>query len=228
MAETVAFNACLTRCGFNPASVTYLTEQGFTTMAEFEALPASQIEPMLKQLARHVPAGVNFPYLACLRIRGMRAWMDYRIARGQARQAILFTDVNDAGVVTKWTERITDLDALKDAEGEDNVKSPGELKTLGDWPNFQDQMVSDLANHRSSKTGAPLSYIDREHEAVTDEMRNADYDSINLDLYSMTLLTGTQYNLERQRAFDLIKPLFVDRPVGRTLAETSVTKMVTV
>ena len=70
------------------------------------------------------------------------------------------------------------------------MKPPEELKSLGDWPNFQDQMVSYLAHHRSSKTGVILSYVGRGHEAVTDEMLPAEYDSIDLDLYHTTLLTG--------------------------------------
>ena len=106
------------------------------------------------------------------------------------------------------------------------MKPPDELKSLSDWPNFQDQMVSYLAHNRSSKTGVPLSYVGRDHDIVTDEMRADDYDSIDLDLYNTALLTGPQYNLDRQRVFDLVKRSLLMGLHGPMPAVTSATRMV--
>ena len=57
-----AFRTALGRCGYDNATVGYLTQQGFTTTDQFLEFPINEVKPMLKTLAKNLPAGVTLPY----------------------------------------------------------------------------------------------------------------------------------------------------------------------
>lgn len=57
MADPAAFTACLDHLGFNPPTRAFVNVQGFTTMADFTALPLAEVDRMIKMfLKAPVPA----------------------------------------------------------------------------------------------------------------------------------------------------------------------------
>ncbi|KAL7567213.1 hypothetical protein ACA910_021200 [Epithemia clementina (nom. ined.)] len=103
--DAAAFCTAINRCGYNQASRYHIIAQGFTTTAEFQAFPLSEVNNMIKTITKLPPAGVSLPYLANLRLQGFRHWLEYRQVHGENLDAGVWA----YAVITKWTQRVTDL-----------------------------------------------------------------------------------------------------------------------
>ena len=214
MADTVAFTACLTRIGFNPPTRTFIRDQGFASMSDLRALPLDDVDSMFKAFVKapHIErAGeepISFPYLAQRKFKALRLWCDYRVARGQDTPAVAFTDA----VSTLFLKRLAEIKAFKQAADDDEVKEPGELKSMGDWPTYEEEMLSYFGSHRSTFNYTPLVYLSREEEEVSEESREAEYATLDDDLIRNTTLEGENFQLDNRRAFDLFKPRIMNSP----------------
>jgi hypothetical protein len=58
----------------------------------------------------------------------------------------------------------------------------------------------------------PLAYLIRNHEEVTDEIRNAVYDSEGDRLIAITTLLGSHYDINNKTLYEELMPLVVDGP----------------
>jgi len=190
--------------------VAHVTAQGFTNADEFVEVPAGSIKELLKTLCRStLPAGVSLPYLCCMRFRGLRLFLDYKERRGDAILAGDYTNENDAGEITRWTGRVSELDSLKDG---DEIAKPMTLESWAKWEKFEEQVDSYLRHYRNP-SGTPLSYVIRESAEVTQEIKDFEYATIDDDVIETTVLEGDQYELDNQRVFELvIKPFIVKGP----------------
>jgi hypothetical protein len=57
-----------------------------------------------------------------------------------------------------------------------------------------------------------LAYLIRDHEEVTDEIRNAVYDSEGDRLIAIMTLLGSHYDIDNKTLYEELKPLVVDGP----------------
>ena len=206
MADAVALRNALERCGFNAASRAHFMGQGFPNVTAYQQLPAGQpTKNLWKDLSRStVPDGVSFPYFAKVKAQGLRAFLEYQDVRGFALNANAYTDVADAGVITKWTKRVTEMDTF--AEREETAPKMPELKGWSQWETYEEAIMASLGYLRNPTTGVPLTYLLREHDEVTDEILDAAYTTIDDDLIATTLYEGDQYELDNQRLYGLFEP----------------------
>ena len=217
MADPAAFAACLNRLGFNAPTRVFIAGQGFNTIDDFVALPLAEVDRMIKMFIKTpvppVPAGdpqVNFPYLAQRRLKALRMWCDYRTARGQPVAPAAFT----AAESTRFLDRMAEVDAFKRAADDDDMEGPGDLKSMTEWPTWEEKWIGYLAKHRSTYNQTPLTYTMREADmvAVTNESRAATYATIDEDLIRNTVHAGPHYITDYRRAWDLFKPTIIDGP----------------
>jgi hypothetical protein len=59
---------------------------------------------------------------------------------------------------------------------------------------------------------SPLSYLVRDHTEVTDDIRTAEYASVQEKLIATTALSGAHFDLDNRTLYDEYKPLVVDGP----------------
>ena len=210
-----AFRTALGRCGYDNATVGYLTQQGFTTTDQFLEFPINEVKPMLKTLAKNLPDGVTLPYQFNLKFLGFRMWLEYRSVRGQDLDAGAYT----GDVITKWMRRVTELANATTTDGQDDPVPPKRLTNLADWERHDGMWRTYLGQHRNPTTGVPLTYVLREESDVPDDALTADYDCIDDDLVATTRHEGDQYKADRRRVYELYYPLIYDGPAW-TFAKT--------
>jgi len=197
----------LRRCGLSDATIQHFVGEGFESIQALASLPVSETQEMLKIFGRKtLPAGVSYPYMACLRLRALRYWIEYRRGRGETLNPDHFIGQD---LINAWVTRVTELADLKDSDKSDDNKAPSELAKLTEWETFEEQFLSYLGRHRNEATGAPLSYVLRETATVSDETLYAAYLSIDDDLYETTVMTTPQYIKDNKRVFALLKPLLL-------------------
>ena len=157
MADAVTFASCLERIGFNEETRDFLGDQGIASMEDLRNLPLSEFNRMIKHFSRTTTQGgdITFPYIAVRKLKALCSWADYRFARGQDMPAASFRD----GVIVRFLDRITVLDEIKLSQDEDELKTPPELKSMADWPTFEELLLLWIAQHCSPMNGTPLTYV---------------------------------------------------------------------
>jgi hypothetical protein len=91
------------------------------------------------------------------------------------------------------------------------VDKPKELLDLTKWETFWEQWKTYMRRTRGAAK-CPLSYVFREHEAVTNEMHLAVYDSHDDKLENTTLLNGAWFELDNHRVYEEFKVLVLKGP----------------
>lgn len=208
----VAFTSALNRCGFNPTTRNYIRDQNIDTIAAFCEIPLDEIDKMAKVSSawRQAPAEagaeqVEFPYLALRKLKALRAWADFSLARGQEPAPAQFA----GNTINTWMARLTELGEIKkEADNDKDIKEPAKLKDFSKpWETFEEEWLTYLGRHRNVTTGQPLTYIVRDHEDVEPEMLTETYQTIDDNLCATADLTTDQAKRDNQRVFDLLKPL---------------------
>jgi hypothetical protein len=222
MADVRAFTACLTRLGFDIPTRELIDKQGIRTLGDLTALPFPEIEKMIQHLSRWKPKdsgaegedeaalSPTFPYLAVRKFKALRAWADYCILRGDVPTPADFVE----RIVARFLNRLTELEEIARAKKDgDEVKEPPKLASMGSWPTWLELFSTYLAQHRSVVAGTPLTYVIRDKDEVSDEdkARN-DWDSVDDDLISTSILEGDAYSRDNKRVFDLLKPFVMEGP----------------
>lgn len=213
-ANATAFRNALTRIGINAATRTAIIENGFVTIQDLVAVQDKDLDKLPKHLeAWRVPnanqnAQVRIPFLSLTKLKAMRYWVLAQRCIGVASP-----NVNEfAGQVIEDTLARMKADSDHKLATEDSdVRKPEKLTDLTKWTKFWELLTTYLGRVRGAAL-TPLSYLVREHEEVTQEQRDAEYQSMQERLIAITALNGTHFDLDNRTLYDEFKPLVVDGP----------------
>jgi hypothetical protein len=117
-----------------------------------------------------------------------------------------------AGAVITNAVACYSLEALRATTLEDEVvDKPKELLDLTKWETFWEQWKTYMHRTRGAAK-CPLSYVFREHEAVTNKMHLALYDNHDDRLVNTTVLNGPWFELDNHRVYEEFKVLVLKGP----------------
>jgi hypothetical protein len=164
--------------GFNQPTIDFLSTQGLNQVQDLMELPLKQMDELIVQASRNSrpinqagqqQAGdfINIPLIQGRRLKALRLWCNYCQATGQVVSATSFEEDD----VPVWVRRLEDLD---DADAETDRAKPPQLTSFQKWASWERKFREYLLTKRSKKTGAPLTYLIRDHDEVTPEIFNED------------------------------------------------------
>lgn len=110
---------------------------------------------------------------------------------------------------------MAEVEAFKRAAKDDDVEGPGELKSMTEWPTWEEKWIGYLAKHQSTFNQTPLTYTQREANLVPvmAESRAAACPVIDEDLmHRNTVHAGAHFVAGYRRAWDLFKPAVINGP----------------
>jgi hypothetical protein len=140
MAQHNAFNAALTRIGFNVDTTERIIDEGFDTLETLADLEETDIENMIKNaretrraLGANPPGDITFPFLPTKRLKAMRFWAaELKRTGPPLNNAGLF-----AGQVINTAVARYALDILRsELVEEETVDKPKDLSDLMKWEVF--------------------------------------------------------------------------------------------
>ena len=193
MAAAVNMRNALQRCGFNLATSDFIMEQGYDSPKELLNVSEDDLDLMIKSASRHPPPDVTFPSLPIRKLYVLRFWADERIRTGLPTGPNLFTEQ----VMGEYSNLMrSDEVEVAARKGQDPTK-PDAIKAEKDWFKFWEKFKNYLGRVRGAAK-IPLSYIVREHDEVTDGMREEVYENHTKRLIAITILSGEHYRPYRQ------------------------------
>lgn len=204
VAQANAFNAALTRIGFNIPMAEAMVNEGFDALEVLTEVEESDIDGMIKNiretrwlLGANAQGNVTFPFLAIKRFKAMHNWALELRRMGRPLNVGLY-----AGAVITNAVAWYALDSLRATTLEDEVlDKPKELLDLTKWETFWEQWKTYMCRTRGAAK-CPLSYVFREHDVVTNEMHLAAYTDHDERLVNTTNLNGPWYELDNQRVYE--------------------------
>jgi hypothetical protein len=212
IADGVAFGASLGRIGFNAATQAAIAENGFATIKDL----AITNEKLLNYLAKHLVAwripnalpadDVRAPFLVMEKLKAMRYWV---LAQGRIGRTMAAADFLNATAVATlhMMQMAKDLnEATKDIA----IQKPMNLTDIHKWTKFW-LLFSTYLGRVKGAARIPLAYLIRDHEEVTNEIRNV-YDSKGDSLIAIMTLLGSHYDIDNKTLYEKLKPLVVDGP----------------
>jgi hypothetical protein len=203
-ANATAFRNALTRIGINVATRTVIIENGFVTIQDLVAVQDKDLDKLPKHLESwRVPnanadAKVRIPFLSLTKLKALRYWvLDQRCI------GIDTPNVNEfAGqVIIDTLARMKADSEQKLATEDSDVRKPEKLNDLATWTKFWELLTTYLGCVNGAAL-TPLSYLIREHDEVTEEQRDAEYQSIQERLIAITSLSGTHFELDNRTLYD--------------------------
>ncbi len=112
------------------------------------------------------------------------------------------------------SETLARMQADKDykrATEDTEIQKPEKLVDLVKWTRFWELFTTYLGRFKGAAL-TPLSYLVRDHTEVTDDIRTAEYASVQEKLIATTALSGAHFDLDNRTLYDEFKPLVVDGP----------------
>lgn len=192
MAQAIAFQAALTRLGFNAQSIAGLNANGVQSVEDLINLTDKDTAQILK-IVRAGPPPIIVPYLAQKRLDIFCFWATRRNRLNEPLNPVLFDQVA--------TNTYGSMMALSTQEENLVVKPPGEFKKDTKWKNFKEGAIAYL-NAVRGKHDIPLAYVIREQDIP---VPNQVYQSEHHRLISITPLQGIEFEDDNGRVFDLLK-----------------------
>lgn len=202
-----AYNQALSRCGFNAATRTFINQEGRNSVENLTLMTAADMDLFIKDAKRDQGANLSFPFLAVKRLKAFRVWGTHRIRQDLAAQPAQFTDAACVATMERMQEESEIKAAMKDATPD----KPPALKTLKGWPKFWEQCKTYFIQCRGAAE-IPLSYVFRESEVVTQEIRDAIYTSVDEEFIATTALSGKHFAIDNKRVWNEFKELNVGGP----------------
>ena len=209
-----AFRNALTRIGINAATRNAINENGFTTVRDLISVQSEDLDKLPKHLEAWKdpvapPANqVRIPFVALTKLKAMRYWV-------LAQRCIGVEDPNandfTAAVIEETLARMQADKDYKRATEDTEIRKPEKLIDLVKWTKFWELFTTYLGRVKGAAL-TPLSYLVREHEAVTPDLFDAEYGSVQERLIATTALSGTHFVLDNRTLYDEFKPLVVDGP----------------
>jgi hypothetical protein len=215
MAQMNAFNAALTRIGFNVDTTERLVDEGLDTLETLADLEEADIDKMIKivrenrrALGANAPGNITFPFLPTKRLKAMRHWAAELKRTGRPlNNAGLF-----AGLVMNTAVARYSLDLLRSELAEEEmVDKPKDLLDLMKWETFWEQFKTYMGRLRGAAK-CPLTYVFREHAAVDPAMHLLAYQDHDARLVATTELLGPWYEVDNHRVYNEFKSLVLKGP----------------
>ena len=213
MADAVTFRNALERCGITQgAARDAFPAQGYSTMAEFAELSPGGIEAFVKAVNKLPAAAPNeprpqVPFASVKKLKAMRWWT---MVRNRCGIEVVHTEFTPAELERVMTR--LDYEAHLSVNKPDVQELADKFVSFGPkWKTFSENFSGHCAAQRGCMD-IPLSYVFREHEDVTDEMRGAAYDDSDARLMAIVMLQGDEYLQDRARVWNLLRPLVYGTP----------------
>ena len=212
-AARTAFANALNRIGINAATRAAIVDNGFQSILDLVTVQDEDLDKLPKHLdAWRDPtappnAQVRIPFVSLTKLKTMRYWVLAQRCIGVVVSANDFTEDVIQEVLTRMK---ADKDYKKATEDTDITK-PAKLTDLVKWIKFWDLFTTYLGRVKGAAL-TPLTYLIRDHEAVTADLLAADYASTQERLIATTALSGAHFELDNRTLYDEFKPLVVDGP----------------
>jgi hypothetical protein len=207
--------AVLRMCGFNDITQTYIGSHGVWMTTNFAGIPYSQMDLFVDSINKPslfpLPAQgstdmVMLSYSSIVKMKALRAYLDYKKSRGQPLNPDSFAVGNN---ITMWIGRMDDLSRFAKLCDKKPSNLPDKLTSLKNYKMFKELFVTYLRQFRSVAAGTPLSYIVQKDITVTTEQHTAMYQSIDDDLMATASHSTPSYRIDNGTVFDLLKPLVI-------------------
>ena len=138
-----------------------------------------------------------------------RAWCDYRVLRAQ----LLYPPDFQPLVMTRFLDYVADSQSADSDAKEDRADvACTVLDDSKKWRVWSRMFISMVNTHLSSKMKTPLGYVLRPVEEVTQEQLDAEYPSLEEDLFATSALHGAQFTIDNKRVWHLLKNLLAPSP----------------
>ena len=205
MAAVVNMRNALQRCGFNLATSDFIMGQGYDSPEELLSVSEDDLDLMIKSASRHPPVDVQFPSLPIRKLYVLRFWAAERLRVGLPMSPILFTEqvMNEYATLMRSDE--VEIEARKN---QDPTK-PDAIKNEKDWFKFWEKFKNYLGRIRGAAK-IPLSYVIRDHDEVTESMRDEVYENHTKRLIACTVLSGEHYRIDNESVWVELKGLVID------------------
>lgn len=196
-------------CGITNANaiLAITVEQGITSLDDLSNLNKDEIYTMVTAInkrTRRINEQVTISALSLKFIRAVREWIKWQMAFD-----LPFNDnrLYDIDARTRVLERMEFESRLKDADV--TVATPPKpLMSIGykAWIPFWKQFQAYCSTIRGVLK-IPLSYVYREHDEVTDEIRDAEYDTVESRISALVVLEGPFFSDDNLKVWQLLEPL---------------------
>lgn len=209
----VAFRAALQRIGFNAATQDAINENGFLTILDLTTVEEDDLDRLPKHLeswrdADEAPEDqVRVPFVSLKRLKAMRYWVLSQRWLGAEPQAAHFTNA----VLEETLLRMQQNKDYKEATEEMAVSKPEKFSEMAKWTKFYELFVTYLSRVKGA-ANLPLTYLVREKGEVTQEIRDAEYETTEDRLIATTVHSGNHYAIDNKTLYDELKPMVIDGP----------------
>jgi hypothetical protein len=150
---------------------------------------------------------VRVHFVPLKRLQAMRYWVLTQCWIGNTATAAGFTNV----VLNQTLEWMQAEKDYKVAMEDSKVTKPIALGDLSKWTKFWELFTTYVGRVKGAAL-VPLSYLVREHGEVTQEIKDAEYETMEDRLIATTLHTSNHYKLDNHTLYDELKPLVIDGP----------------
>jgi hypothetical protein len=213
-ANAVTFRSALERIGFNANTRSALNQNGFNEILDLLSVQEEDLDRLPKHLESWRDAAVaaddqvRIPFVSLQKLKAMRYWVRAQQCMGvEVPVAQDFTNQVCAEILLRMKADSDQKAATEDTE----VRKPPKLTELSKWTKWWELFTTYLGRVRGAAL-VPLTYLVREHSAVTEEIRNRAYPTPEDRLIATTALAGSHYVLDNRTLYDEFKPLVVDGP----------------
>jgi hypothetical protein len=150
---------------------------------------------MIKNAIRAAPVGVTFASSSVRRLAAFKFWAKERYMCGlPSTPQLLILRAGEIEVTAKAGQTPT---------------RPDPLKTEKEWFKFWEKLKNYLGRVRGAAK-LPLVYVVRDHDEVTDKIREREYDTHTRKICSIVLLSGQHYDVDNGSVWEIIKNLVID------------------
>jgi hypothetical protein len=201
-----AFSAALGRIGINLVTRVAISDNGFTTILNFDKLP-KHLEAWQNPVAA-ANQQVHIPFVSLKKLKAMHYWVIAQCCMGIQNPCA--QDFNE-DILKATIARMKDDKDCKAAMKDMEIQKPDKLADLGKWTRFWELLSMYLSRVKGTAL-ILLIYLVCEHEEVMPEMQNTDYGSVQEWLIATMALSGPHFELDNRMLYDKLKPLVIDGP----------------
>jgi hypothetical protein len=201
----VSFRNALARCGVTQAEAQLsFPAQGYPSMTAFARLSEEDVEKFVKTVNKLPAMAGVVPQVPFGSIKNLQAMRHYVIECTRLRIPVVHNNFTPAEM-DRMLARM-DFEAQIKVNETKPPPLPDKFVSFTKWRVFSEG----FAGHCSVLRGCmniPLSYLLREHDIPTDDMRTATYSNSDNRLLSLVMLEGDEFSHDNIRVWDLLRPL---------------------
>jgi hypothetical protein len=207
------FRAALGRIGFNAQTQDAMNENGFMTILDLTTVEEDDLDRLPKHLESwrdpdDDPADqVRVPFVSLKRLKAMRYWVLSQRWIGIEPVAAQFTNA----VLEETLLRMQSDKDYKAATEDTEVTKPEKFSDMQKWMKFYELFITYLGRVKGA-ANIPLTYLVREKGEVTQEIRDAEYETMDDRLIATTVHSGPHFAIDNKTLYDELKPLVMDGP----------------